>query len=634
MSTPDTRPWLAWILARQAALGGVTEIRVLRREGERNAVWSGCFAPDHLDALVAALRPVSGSPRNRIPHGDHPRNGEAAFYFSLHPVKPEAAVGRVGVLRLSRTTTRDADTHAYDLFVVDVDPERQAGLSATDAEKAAALDVALAVRAWFAEHGIECLLADSGNGWHLLVPLVPRTGDDVVRAAQDAHDLLALLHARFSTPAAKVDVATFNPSRIHKLYGTRAVKGEPTPERPHRDSSVDLGAIPPDVNLFALVADDLAAFRASKQKTSSPSAPAPTPRPSAGGRPEWTAWRAEALARLPLDRVYGDLLTGHDAGPGWLLCRDPGSPSRDRNPLASVADGTGEAERDAFHSFRTSETMSVFDFLVSVGRAPGFRDACDVVAELAGFLIPDPARPALDEAAVVEDLRRAWLRAAERDAAFQELRAIASMTAKVFDATVAEVRKEAKASGEEPSSPPLPPPDPGRTCVDYIVNADSVAGRGLRWQCPTHHLLPRREPRSEPASPHVRRPHGTGLPDLPRGGRPKLRPGAGGHPRRSSQHDVRPRSRRNHEPRRRQLQAHGGEGADPGSPFHRGRGRGTGPGGARPGGPFSHSHLRTLKVLVRRVLVVLSTGARHDNRCRRSVPCASGAAMSLYRSIT
>lgn len=30
----------------------------------------------------------------------------------------------------------------------------------------------------------------------------------------------------------------FNASRIVKLYGTRACKGQPTPERPHRDSRV------------------------------------------------------------------------------------------------------------------------------------------------------------------------------------------------------------------------------------------------------------------------------------------------------------------------------------------------------------------------------------------------------------
>lgn len=104
----------------------------------------------------------------------------------------------------------------------------------------------------------------------------------------------------------------------------------------------------------------------------------------------WAEWRKRALAALPLDAVYGRWLTGVPAGAGWLQCRDPASPSGDQDPSASVADGTGEAERGAFHSFRTEKTIPVFDFLMAHGGCADFRAARDRVAELSGVPLPPP----------------------------------------------------------------------------------------------------------------------------------------------------------------------------------------------------------------------------------------------------
>ncbi|MFH2000492.1 MAG: hypothetical protein ABIK28_12475, partial [Planctomycetota bacterium] len=99
---------------------------------------------------------------------------------------------------------------------------------------------------------------------------------------------------------------------------------------------------------------------------------------------EMKSWREQALRALPLDEVYGAWLTGRKSGDQWLECRDPESPSGDQNPSAGVADGTGEMEIGVFHSFRSSEHLSVFDFLVARGRARDFSDALRVVAKLSG----------------------------------------------------------------------------------------------------------------------------------------------------------------------------------------------------------------------------------------------------------
>lgn len=113
--------------------------------------------------------------------------------------------------------------------------------------------------------------------------------------------------------------------------------------------------------------------------------------------PDWKQWRLQAVAALSLESVYGKWITGEHSSPGWLQCRDPWSPSGDQNPSAGVADGSGEAERGTFHSFRSGQSMSVFDFLVRSGKAAGFADALKQVAALVRVAMPE--RPRLATAA-------------------------------------------------------------------------------------------------------------------------------------------------------------------------------------------------------------------------------------------
>ncbi len=111
------------------------------------------------------------------------------------------------------------------------------------------------------------------------------------------------------------------------------------------------------------------------------------------GSDGWSEWRQDVLQRLDLASVYGDALTGKDAGKGWLKCRDPSSPSGDRDPSASVATyGAREAERGSFHSFREERTLSVFDFLVEYGGCVDRMAAFRRVAELTGTDMPPPKR--------------------------------------------------------------------------------------------------------------------------------------------------------------------------------------------------------------------------------------------------
>ena len=77
------------------------------------------------------------------------------------------------------------------------------------------------------------IIADSGNGWHLLYR-IDLPGDD----GGLVHRVLQVLAKRFNDESVTIDTKVGNASRICKLYGTIAAKGEPTFDRPHRVSTI------------------------------------------------------------------------------------------------------------------------------------------------------------------------------------------------------------------------------------------------------------------------------------------------------------------------------------------------------------------------------------------------------------
>jgi putative DNA primase/helicase len=174
-------------------------------------------------------------------------SGQApAVYFTLNPVRAELVDGR--------KSATDADITGRRRLLIDCDPKRDPealdaarreakergrdldGLSATNVEKAASLAAAVAVRDHLTDRGWpEPVFADSGNGYHLIYA-VDLPNDAVCRDLVKA--MLENLATRFNSPEVEVDAKVFNASRVVKLYGTAARKGDATAERPHRISRV------------------------------------------------------------------------------------------------------------------------------------------------------------------------------------------------------------------------------------------------------------------------------------------------------------------------------------------------------------------------------------------------------------
>ena len=162
---------------------------------------------------------------------------EYTVYVTANPVDPALlARSQNRVKHPLRESTSDRDILRRRWLLVDLDPARPAGVSATDEEKNAARERAREIYAHLHRSGwSEPVIGDSGNGYHLLYPIdLPNDPEslELVRGVLEA------LSFRFTDERVSVDTTTSSAARIWKLYGTTARKGDSTEERPHRPSGL------------------------------------------------------------------------------------------------------------------------------------------------------------------------------------------------------------------------------------------------------------------------------------------------------------------------------------------------------------------------------------------------------------
>ena len=200
------------------------ELRALVRERGRDHVLSGYFT-----APSVAAREILKKCANA--HG---------VYATLNPVKPECRARCADRLETAGrgATTSDRDISRRTRLLVDVDVDRPANISSSDAEHAASLGLAWRISADLHDLGWpDPIFGDSGNGAHLVYGIELATDDDGL-----IKRVLESLQARYGSNedgvSIKIDTSVHNPSRITKIFGTWARKGDDIPERPHRLASI------------------------------------------------------------------------------------------------------------------------------------------------------------------------------------------------------------------------------------------------------------------------------------------------------------------------------------------------------------------------------------------------------------
>ena len=241
--------------------GGVTEVRIFPKE--RHIRING--RRQYVGKVVSGYY----NDYRRLARDIEPFDGKASIYITINPCKSELLTRSPNRLRFSAKVTTSDDYILCDLwFPIDTDPVRPAGISSTDDE----LKSALAKRdevAEFLSRRNGTVRGMSGNGGHGLIRLPGYP--NVLRTRQAKQRLLHFLSDRFSDwevdgngrfildsrgrkllrqNGVSVDSTVFNMSRIWKLYGTLAYKGDDTSYRPHRRSYLDILDVKP-VDLYA-----------------------------------------------------------------------------------------------------------------------------------------------------------------------------------------------------------------------------------------------------------------------------------------------------------------------------------------------------------------------------------------------
>jgi len=216
---------------RILCLSGVTELRALGVH-PKGLNHNGYF--DDPAALARAAESLD-------------QQGAESVCVTLNRLNPDLLArraNRADVMRRGTGTSKLGGEVIRRLWLLlDIDPKRPSGISATDAEHQYALKKGQAIRDWLATQGIPCVRADSGNGCHLLIRI------DLPNDAPSESLVTRFTEAvafRFDDATATVDQGTADASRIVKLYGTMARKGSSTPDRPHRRSA--LLDVPPDLS--------------------------------------------------------------------------------------------------------------------------------------------------------------------------------------------------------------------------------------------------------------------------------------------------------------------------------------------------------------------------------------------------
>lgn len=223
--------------------GDLFEIRIIGMDGKSKRIDAGYF-----DDFELATEWIL-------------RYRKRATGIYILPNKPDPALKARSYNRIktwAKDTTADKHILRRRTLGIDIDYERPAGISTTDEEHTAALDLAHTIADYLHSKGVASLaIADSGNGAHVLLRIdLPNNPETTTLIEQG----LQSLDRRFAGAGLKIDTSVGNAARIWKAYGSWACKGDDIPERPHRLARLidvpETNEITP-IDVLQALADDL-----------------------------------------------------------------------------------------------------------------------------------------------------------------------------------------------------------------------------------------------------------------------------------------------------------------------------------------------------------------------------------------
>ena len=203
------------------------EIRCLGKQNNRKVTYSGYF--DSFDELA-----------KQITHFE-----DLNIYIVLNKIK-DACKSReqYNLIKIADTTTSDNDIERRKWILIDLDVDRPAGTNSTNEEKETAHKYAGLLFNALTKYGFDRpIVADSGNGYHLLLNCDMLNNSDTTKLVQEflkAIEVFTSLNPKFEKlkDYIKVDISVSNAARISRLAGTYGRKGNNSQDRPQRQSKI------------------------------------------------------------------------------------------------------------------------------------------------------------------------------------------------------------------------------------------------------------------------------------------------------------------------------------------------------------------------------------------------------------
>lgn len=224
--------------------GKLVEVRLLGK-----STYSGYFTD--IEVLLSNLNPL-------LDERNEQYYGTMQAYFTLNDINADlySREQRDKFVKKPKSTTTDGDITRRRFVMIDLDPNRASGISASDDEFEKAHLKCVTIYRYLIEQGFnEPIITQSGNGWHCYLPCNMPNDDEHTELVKR---FLQSLSKLFSDGDVEIDEKVFNPARIDKLIGTWAKKGSDSVDRKWRIARIvkvpqDLS--PNDDSLFRKIAD-------------------------------------------------------------------------------------------------------------------------------------------------------------------------------------------------------------------------------------------------------------------------------------------------------------------------------------------------------------------------------------------
>ena len=197
---------------------GFTEVRILGK-----FQYSGYFKS--FDNLCRQLEPYTEMDDEQI-------------YFVMNKISGDcyARPQCEKFIKSPKATTKDDEILRRQFLLCDFDPVRLPNISSSPEQFESAHNKAQEVFRFLRGQGFsDMVVAISGSGWHLLIPVDIPCSDETDSIIKDFY---AYMGNRFSDGKVEFDVKVYNRSRITKLYSVVAKKGANLPSNPWRQSKI------------------------------------------------------------------------------------------------------------------------------------------------------------------------------------------------------------------------------------------------------------------------------------------------------------------------------------------------------------------------------------------------------------